>query len=168
MTFVVYLERNDGDDPDSVATTTTTTYTPPAPFEHSASYGWRIEARDDHGNASSSPVRDFETEDQNQPPAAPCNPTPDDGADHVSPDNIRLRWSCGRDPDDDPETYDVYFGTTPEPNFIDTVGTRSYFLGGIEPQTTYYWKVVAKDNRGGVTEGPLWSFTTRADILPAP
>ena len=160
VTFVVYLEQNEGDDPDSVATTTAPNYTPPDSLEYSGSYGWRIEARDDHGNATSSPVRDFETEDANRPPNAPCNPNPDDGADHVSPDSVRLRWGCGMDPDDDPETYDVYFGTTPEPNFIDTVATRQYFLGGINNNTTYYWKIVARDNRGGVTEGPVWSFHT--------
>ena len=166
VTFVVFLERNEGDDPDSVAATTSTTYTPPVPLEYSASYGWRIEARDGHGNATTSPVRDFETEDANQPPTTPCNPAPDDGADNVPPDNIRLRWGCGQDPEHDPETYDVYFGTTPEPNLIDTVGTRSYLLGGVEDTTTYYWKIVAKDDRGGMTEGPVWSFTTAGGAQP--
>ncbi len=27
--------------------------------------------------------------------------------------------------------------------------------------TKYFWKIVAKDNNSGVTEGPIWSFTTK-------
>jgi len=33
----------------------------------------------------------------------------------------------------------------------------------LNPNATYYWKIVAKDNCGSSTLGPVWSFTT---ILP--
>jgi hypothetical protein len=161
VTFVVYLERNGGQNPDSVATTTATSYTPSDSLRYGSFYSWKIVARDDHGNRTSSPVRGFDTENANRPPTAPCNPNPYDGATDISPDDVRLRWGCGQDPDDDPESYDVYFGTTPEPTFIDTNSTRNYFVGGVEPNTQYYWKIVAKDNRGGETAGPVWSFKTK-------
>jgi hypothetical protein len=33
------------------------------------------------------------------------------------------------------------------------------------PNTIYYWKIVAKDNHGNETSGPIWHFTTGADSL---
>jgi hypothetical protein len=30
----------------------------------------------------------------------------------------------------------------------------------LEKNTTYYWKVVAQDNKGGTSESPVWRFTT--------
>jgi hypothetical protein len=36
----------------------------------------------------------------------------------------------------------------------------SYTVNGLSPQTTYYWKVVVDDNRGGITESEVRSFNT--------
>ena len=152
---------------DSVATTSVREYSLPAPLQHSQSYAWRIEARDDRGGVTSGPTWRFTTVAQNQPPNAPCNPDPDDGKENVSPDSLRLRWGCGMDPDDaDDVTWDVYFGLTPDPQFIDSVDERNYRVGGVDEFTTYYWKIVARDDRGGVTEGPVWHFTTGEDDIP--
>jgi hypothetical protein len=160
VVFVVYLEKDGGNNPDSVAVTSEPIYTPPAPLEHSSRYTWRIRARDNRGGQGSSSVHSFDTEPPNQPPSTPCNPIPSNGTTDVPPDDLRLRWGCGIDPEDDPEIYDVYFGLTPEPTFLDSTGSRNYFLGGVEPGTLYYWRIVARDNRGGVSTGPVWSFTT--------
>lgn len=35
-----------------------------------------------------------------------------------------------------------------------------YTLSGLASNTTYYWKVVALDNKGGKTKSDIWSFTT--------
>ncbi len=35
-----------------------------------------------------------------------------------------------------------------------------YTMPGLTPYTTYYWKVIAQDSRGGRTESEIWSFTT--------
>jgi Bacterial Ig-like domain len=154
---------------DSVATTDNREYSPPAPLAYSESYAWRIEARDDRGGVTSSPTWRFTTVAQNQPPTVPCNPDPGQGEKDIEPDGLRLRWGCGQDPDDgDEETYDVYFGLTPDPQLIDSVDERNYRVGGVDKFTTYYWKIVARDDRGGVTEGPVWHFTTgkEDDIIP--
>jgi hypothetical protein len=154
--FVVFLERGDATDPDSVATVTERAYSPV--LEEGADYFWRIEARDERGAATSGPIWKFTT---NYPPDEPCNPNPDDGETDVGI-IVRLRWGCGRDPEDGPEEYDVYFGTTPDPNGpIATTENRSYFLGGVLPETTYYWRIVARDQHGAEASGPVWSFTTQ-------
>ncbi len=39
--------------------------------------------------------------------------------------------------------------------------TVTHRVSGLSSATTYYWKVVADDGRGGLTSSPTWSFTTQ-------
>lgn len=96
-------------------------------------------------------------------PKAPSNPSPLDGATDVSL-YTNLSWSCS-DLDDDPLTYDVYFGmTSPPPLVIQGQSKTTFALGPLLPGTTYYWRIAAKDHPlisdPKITDGPLWSFTT--------
>jgi hypothetical protein len=97
----------------------------------------------------------------NAPPAMPFNPHPDSSA-TVNPAEVMLSWSAS-DPERDPMKYDVYFGTTNPPtarvatNITDTV----FRAGATEPGKTYYWSIVARDDHGGATIGPVWWFKTR-------
>jgi len=71
-----------------------------------------------------------------------------------------LSWVCS-DPDGDTLVYDVYFGTSSTPPLVKKdLAVTSYDPGILNNSTTYYWKIVAKDNKGGVTPSPVWSFTT--------
>jgi hypothetical protein len=49
--------------------------------------------------------------------------------------------------------------TPPEDNL--TVTAISYTVNGLSSQTTYYWKVIVDDGRGGVTESTVRSFSTK-------
>ena len=85
----------------------------------------------------------------NHLPAAPSNPNPVDNATDV-PINVALSWSCS-DPDGDSLTYDIYFGTSSNPPLVKSGHTSTlYNPGTLQYNTTYYWKIVAKDGRGGV------------------
>ena len=95
----------------------------------------------------------------NIPPNTPTNPNPANGATGIATNND-LSWSC-TDPDGDPLTYDVYFGTTNPPAFKITQTGTTYDTGTMAEGTTYYWKIVAKDPYGLSTAGPVWSFTTK-------
>ncbi len=107
-------------------------------------------------------VRCLKNETPNSPPDAPSYLYPDSLESNVwtSP---TLMWSCS-DPDGDPLTYDVYFGTLSPPDTLisssqsDTTLARTALVSA----TNYYWKVVAKDNHGHATSGPVWSFTTQS------
>ena len=74
---------------------------------------------------------------------------------------VTLGWNC-TDPDGDSIVYDVHFGNTNPPST--TMSANQYqttlALNGLDTSTTYYWQVVAKDNRGAVTTGAVWTFTT--------
>ena len=99
----------------------------------------------------------------NNAPDKPANPAPYDGATEVSIDEA-VSWTGGGDPDaEDTVTYDVYFGTDTNPplvseNQMETV----YDPDTLNPQTNYYWQIVATDINGASAESEVWSFTTAA------
>ena len=99
------------------------------------------------------------TEPVGSPPNPPSNPNPADNATSVST-NANLSWTCS-DPDGDPLTYDVYFGTFSNPPLENSgqSGT-TYDLGTLNEETTYYWKIVAHDDNSNSTIGDIWVFTT--------
>ncbi len=96
----------------------------------------------------------------NNPPNVPSNPTPFDNATGVPIDPI-LSWACS-DPDGDPLVYDIYFGTSENnlSKIVSNHATNNYQLQNLSYNTTYYWKIVAKDSKGTSTSGPVWKFTT--------
>jgi len=83
-----------------------------------------------------------------------------DGEEKVAP-NVVLKWEGG-DPDpDETVAYDVYFGKNQDPPLMaEGHEESSYAPGELIIKTNYYWKVVSRDSHGGVTEGPVWAFTT--------
>jgi hypothetical protein len=101
----------------------------------------------------------------NNPPYVPSNETPPSGAIDVSI-TTTLSWTGG-DPDNDPVTYDVYCGTTTPPPIVShNQSTTSYNPGKLASFTKYYWRIVAWDDHGHHTTGPLWNFTTEHDVTP--
>lgn len=123
-------------------------------------YYWRIIAWDNHSASTTGPLWHFTTGTQpNQPPYVPSAPSPVNDSMNISI-NVDVGWTGG-DPDGDPVTYNVYFGTTsPPPLVMSNQSALSYDPGTLSYNTLYYWRIVAWDNHGASTEGPLWHFTT--------
>ena len=91
-------------------------------------------------------------------PYPPSNPSPVNNAVLYSTD-ITLSWSCS-DPEGDSLTYDVYFGENPDPSLIsEGQQDTTYVPVNIELETTYYWKIVAKDEYGNLAVGDIWQFS---------
>ena len=102
-----------------------------------------------------------ETTPVNQPPEPPSSPNPEDEAVNQSI-KVDLSWTC-TDPDGDPLTYDIYFGTESTPQQVSTGQTETaYDLETLENNTEYFWKIVAHDDHENTTEGQVWSFITEA------
>jgi C1A family cysteine protease len=102
----------------------------------------------------------------NNPPNIPSGPSPANHATGVSI-NTDLSWTGG-DPDiGDTVTYDVYFDTTGATTLVSNdQSATTYDPGTLNVNTKYYWKIVATDNHGAPTSGPLWDFTTQAGAGP--
>jgi hypothetical protein len=105
--------------------------------------------------------------DKDTQPNTPYSPSPTDGS-----SGIRLArdldWYC-TDPDGDALTYDVYFeknDSTPDVRVASGLGSSYYDPGALDPNTHYYWKVVAEDLYGKTRTGPVWDFTTTSNSLP--
>jgi hypothetical protein len=90
-------------------------------------------------------------------PTAPWSPSPSHG--WVTPiPNLTLAWQG----DELAQYYDVYFGTTNNPPWLATVPVTSFEVPALASGSTYYWRVVAK-NQAGHASSPTWSF----QALPA-
>lgn len=102
----------------------------------------------------------------NRAPNSPYNPSPADESLGVSITQTSVSW-IGGDPDGDSVTYDVYFDTVNPPTTLaaDDQPGLSY-SPGLDVNTTYFWKVTAKDEHGLETSGPVWRFTTTSSSAP--
>lgn len=76
----------------------------------------------------------------------------------------QLTWETATDPEGDDVSYQVYLDTNNPPRITiaNDLGLSSFKLENeLVPETTYYWKVVAKDSKGNTSESDIVSFTTR-------
>ena len=78
--------------------------------------------------------------------------------------NLRLKWSSNS------LTYDVYFGTSPNPTtkIATNIFSDTLWLSNLDVATTYYWKVKVWDTIGicPVDSTAIWHFTTLESISP--
>ena len=123
-------------------------------MEFETTYHWRVVARDELGIETSGPVWSFLTR-FNSPPILPFDPTPPNQG--LTSTAVVLGWRSG-DPDLQPVTYRLLFGTTnPPPQIAIGLTARTYTLPPLQVNTTYYWRVVASDGTFNVTS-PTWRF----------
>ncbi|MBS3172347.1 hypothetical protein J4438_02085 [Candidatus Woesearchaeota archaeon] len=137
-------------------------------LDHNTKYYWKVVASDGKLQTESF-TWDFRTMQApvgNQAPNAPKNPFPADNSTAIER-TLTLTWE-GTDPNNDPLTYTVYFGTSSNPTTIvaKDISTNSYTVDyTLAYQVHYYWKVVAND--GLLTkEGPVWGFSTISQNNP--
>jgi len=105
-------------------------------------------------------------QDKNQPPSIPNSPNPSNGTINVNL-SINICWSPCVDPEGDPVTYDVFFGTTSNPlKVVGNQTTTSYNPGILSFGTIYYWKIIAWDNHSAHSIGSLWHFMTHVNNPP--
>ena len=65
--------------------------------------------------------------------------------------------------DNDPKTYDVYFGdSNPPPQISSNQTDMKLCRSDLDLNTLYYWKIVVWDTKGNSISGPVWSFRTKS------
>jgi len=107
--------------------------------------------------------------ENNNPPNTPNNPDPSDGESDIEIEP-KLEWNGG-DTDGDTVYYDVYFGTdsTPDSGEYQTTTTDLYYYPNtLSYDTTYYWKIIAEDEHGATSTGPVWEFSTGSQPVNPP
>lgn len=132
-------------------------------LDKGVAYYWRVKAKSSKNIESDySATSQFYTEEvpnSNHLPFAPAiiNPTLGQNLDNVS--TVNLEWTA-TDVDNDPLKYDVYFGKDKDAlALVAQDSNNTSFEATLDtPQTTYYWKVVVKDDKGAQVTGQLWDF----------
>ncbi|WGS64977.1 fibronectin type III domain-containing protein [Marinitoga aeolica] len=74
---------------------------------------------------------------------------------------ITLSWTAS-DPDNDTLTYDIYLDKNTNPTTkVKSDITETSTTITVNDYRTYYWKVVAKDDKGAKTESNIYTFTNK-------
>ena len=152
VTYMVFLDVTPK--PRAIMRNTTVEYMELTNLLPGTTYYWKIYAINNKG-AMSDPVYTFTT---THAPYTPANPYPADGATNI-PISVTLSWAGG-DPDGDRVTYSVYIGTDPSNIPFYTNTTSTSVTVSLEKDTTYYWYIVAIDDKGATAKGSTWKFST--------
>ncbi|HEY8541931.1 MAG TPA: PQQ-binding-like beta-propeller repeat protein, partial [Pseudothermotoga sp.] len=161
LVYDVYLDKNSNPQTSIVSNHSSTTYTLTTALEYNTTYYWKVVAKDGKGGTNTSDVYSFTTLTLNNPPSKPNLLSPANNATGVSV-TPTLSWTCS-DPDGDNLVYDVYLdkNSNPQTSIVSNHSSTTYTLTtALEYNTTYYWKVVAKDNKGETNTSDVYSFTT--------
>lgn len=81
---------------------------------------------------------------------------------------VVLKWKASADPEKSSIKYDVYVSTVEKLTDADILSKdqlQTTFEVALSGHTTYFWKVMAKNERGGKSESDICSFTT-ANRIP--
>jgi fibronectin type 3 domain-containing protein len=134
-------------------------------LEKGKAYYWRIKAVDNRNAESSySPIMEFITEGEgtiNHVPFAAALLSPVLNSE-VSGTTVNISWSAS-DVDGDPLSFDVYLDTNENPTtkVSENQTETTYNAANLASATKYYFKVVVKDDKGAISIGQVWSFTTK-------
>ena len=104
----------------------------------------------------------------NTAPSAPVAVYPTNGAKNVQETYLRLQWSDAIDAEKDKVTYVSEYSTdqkTWTKSITSSETPSCTFLVKLTGNTTYYWRVIAKDIFGAESAvSPIYSFTTASEI----
>jgi hypothetical protein len=132
-------------------------------LDKGVAYYWRVRAKSSKNIESDySATSQFYTEEvpnSNHLPFAPAIISPILGQNLDNVSTVNLEWTAS-DVDNDPLKYDVYFGKDKDAlALVAQDSNNTSFEATLDtPQTTYYWKVVVKDDKGAQVTGQLWDF----------
>ena len=163
VTYSIYLSANNPPDSLVISDLATAPYSITG-LDYLKSYYWQVVAKDPEGAETKGPVWSFTTT-ANAGPDVPQTPGPDHQALDI-PLAQRLSWWPSTDIEHDIVRYDVYLSEMNPPLALiaDNLELPVFDITGLQSSKTYYWQVVARDNYGNATPGPVWQFSTLIDF----
>ncbi|GGD81917.1 hypothetical protein GCM10011412_19630 [Maribacter cobaltidurans] len=144
-------------------------FTVTSSLELNTKYYWKVIAKDESMNTTESEVFNFTTIEA-LPNEAPENfnlLTVEDNSLDV-PLKPSFTWEVANDPENDVVSYDFYLGTEAETitKIASDLDQPSFTMSSdLSYNTTYYWTVVAKDDKDNFTETEIYSFIT--ELMPS-
>ncbi len=134
-------------------------------LEETTTYYWQIKVNTSKG-VSVSPISSFTTSGNTKDiyNIKIYNPCPLNGQINVSLEP-GLTWNCSN-VFNDTLTFDLFFGETKQPKLLKAgLKETEFYISELKPNTTYYWKVIARGKlmMVGLMSEP-WSFTTGSSI----
>ncbi|NJX15812.1 energy transducer TonB [Tamlana crocina] len=169
VTYDFYLDTNASPTSKLGSDLTETAFEITSELTLNTTYYWKVIAKDDKGNLTESSVFSFLTitELPNDAPNSFNLLTLTNGLTDA-PLTPSFSWEEATDPDGDPVTYDFYLDTNTNPTSklgSDLIETAFEITSELTLNTTYYWKVIAKDDKGNLTESSVFSFLTITDDI---
>jgi hypothetical protein len=164
ISYNIEVSENSSFSPISHTSTVSNTTSTIISLDKGKSYYWHIKAKDNKSAESEySPVSHFLTEGEgvsNHLPFTPELVEPVLNAE-IDGTSLSLTWTAS-DVDKDSLTFDVYLDTNSNPTtkVSENQSETTYNASGLAVASTYFFKVVVKDDKGGVTIGQIWSFKT--------
>jgi len=101
---------------------------------------------------------------ENIAPEIPHSPTPENNAINIDIFDT-LFWES-EEIDNGKIYYDVYFDTIATPGIVATnINSKEFIPESLNYNTGYYWKIIAKDDAGNTSKGPIWFFKTKEEVF---
>ncbi|MBI3111316.1 MAG: fibronectin type III domain-containing protein [Ignavibacteriales bacterium] len=135
------------------------------PLANNTTYYWRVNATNSGGTGPWSNISRFTTTPP--PPPPPSQASPENGSPR-QPTVVTLEWS----PIAGAKSYDLVVSKTTTYNTMEVSDTSlmepSRQVGPLANNTTYYWRVRAKNGGGSSSWSPSWNFTTEPQSQSGP
>ncbi len=162
LTYNVYFGTNK-DNPKLVSNNQSATTFVLSNLNYNSIYYWRVEVTDQAGKKVSSPIQKFTTKINEAPVLSIVTPQNDSV---LNSSAINLVWSC-YDAEDETLTYTIliipqYDDTVFVTNYSDTVLT----IDTLSYNKTYFWKIIANDTYGNMTESETYHFRVGNNYPP--
>ena len=162
ITYDVLMDENSNPSTSVASSISATSFAVAAALTIETTYFWKVVSKDGNGGSATSETRSFTTKD-NSPPNSFNLLLPANSATNVE-SSPSLSWEEALDPDGDEVIYDFYLDQSTNPSTLIAANLTSplyEFVTLLSGETTYYWKVVAKDGNGGETTSATFNYTTR-------